>query len=96
MKNFRVLAILAIAIFTGVFVSACSSSDATSEIAKDNAETKKVEPIDQRGTKLGETAPDFELTSVKGEKVSFAGLKGKPSVLVFWSYYCRVREEEAP
>ncbi|MBI5118270.1 redoxin domain-containing protein [Candidatus Poribacteria bacterium] len=34
---------------------------------------------------VGVQAPQFELASVTGEKVSLAGFKGKPMLIKFWS-----------
>lgn len=34
------------------------------------------------------TAPDFELTSLEGDKVSLHSLKGTPVILNFWSTWC--------
>ncbi len=97
MSKLKLASLIIIGIVAGFVISACTSSNATESI-KQNREnsTKKVQPIDKRGTKLGDLAPDFELTKVSGEKVSFESLKGKPAVLVFWLYYCPVCEEEAP
>lgn len=96
MKKFNLIAILLLTIAIAVF-SACSTSNATVKDTADNkAETKQAKTTEKRGTQLGNIAPEFELNSVKGEKVSFESLKGNPSVLVFWSYYCPVCEEEAP
>ncbi len=34
----------------------------------------------------GKPAPDFELTSLDGDKVKLSRLEGKPVVLAFWAY----------
>lgn len=38
----------------------------------------------------GEDAPTFALRTLDGERVSTEGLKGKPTVLVFWAPWCTV------
>jgi cytochrome c biogenesis protein CcmG/thiol:disulfide interchange protein DsbE len=37
---------------------------------------------------VGRPAPDFDLTTLEGEKIALFSLKGKPVVLNFWSTWC--------
>jgi peroxiredoxin len=48
------------------------------------------------GAQVGNLAPDFQLSSVDGGRVSLADLRGKPAVIVFWSAWCPLCREEAP
>lgn len=41
-------------------------------------------------------APDFELTSIKGEKVSLSSFRGKTVIINFWTKTCRPCLEEMP
>ena len=40
-------------------------------------------PLDSQVVPVGSEAPDFTLTAIDGSKVTLAGLRGKPVVLVF-------------
>lgn len=42
-------------------------------------------PEDELGLKIGETPPDFELTTVSGDLVRLSDLKGKKVILNFWT-----------
>ena len=44
---------------------------------------------------IGETAPNFTLTTFKGEQINLEDLKGKVVVLNFWASWCKPCEEEA-
>jgi cytochrome c biogenesis protein CcmG, thiol:disulfide interchange protein DsbE len=46
--------------------------------------------------KVGEIAPDFQLSNVEGEMVTLAGLEGKPSVITFWATWCGICISELP
>lgn len=48
------------------------------------------------GLKVGELAPDFELTSLKGEKVKLSDFKGKKVFLNFWATWCPPCRVEMP
>lgn len=48
------------------------------------------------GIKIGQLAPDFELTSLKGEPVKLSDFRGKKVVLNFWATWCPPCRDEMP
>ncbi|QHJ70724.1 redoxin domain-containing protein [Planococcus halotolerans] len=52
-------------------------------------------PTDE-GLAKGETAPDFELTTLAGESVRLSDYKGKKVILNFWATWCPPCRAEMP
>jgi peroxiredoxin len=49
-----------------------------------------------KGPKLKDTAPNFELENLKGEKVQLKDLRGKVVLVNFWGTWCKPCEKEMP
>ena len=74
---------------------------------KKNVDTEESFADEQRGVDLvdvtaeeglvkGDMAPDFELTTLDGEKVQLSDLKGKKIIVNFWATWCPPCKAEMP
>ncbi|AIF42492.1 peroxiredoxin [Virgibacillus sp. SK37] len=80
----------------GLINSAPNSSE-TIQMEKKTAmvHTSQTEKA-MEGTEIGETAPDFELTTTDEEKVKLSDYRGKKVMLNFWATWCPPCREEIP
>jgi cytochrome c biogenesis protein CcmG, thiol:disulfide interchange protein DsbE len=46
--------------------------------------------------KVGELAPDFQLSSATGEAVTRSSLSGQPTIITFWATWCGICASELP
>jgi len=99
MKDLFDLGKLAIVLVLGIFVlTGCGvSGDSKPAAVQTNDPASNSSPAAaERGTKIGQIAPDFELEKAGGGTISSKDLEGNPAVLVFWTAWCPVCKEEAP
>ena len=59
-----------------------------SSISDMTKETTSQQPSTNIGMDVGEIAPDFELMTLKGEKMKLSQFRGKKVVLNFWASWC--------
>jgi peroxiredoxin len=52
--------------------------------------------LNERIVKAGDTAPDFSLTTERGQKITATNFGGKVLVLHFWASWCEPCREEVP
>ncbi|WP_164668841.1 TlpA family protein disulfide reductase [Virgibacillus doumboii] len=97
-----------IVIILGMFAWAvydfASSTDNTAETSKNEATASEgqgeasgdVDKTDTVGLNIGDTAPDFQLTTLNGEKVKLSDYRGGPVMLNFWATWCPPCRAEMP
>lgn len=86
----------------GIKDKASSSSEQVEQL--DNNETDKEERSQNKsgeamikeGLEKGDLAPDFELETLEGEKVSLSDFRGKRVMLNFWATWCPPCRAEMP
>lgn len=90
--NYKIIVLISFLVAVAVAGAACSAGNSKSPTATGpaNAELGRV------GANVGNIAPDFKLAKMDGSEVALADLRGKPSVLIFWTAWCPVCKEEAP
>lgn len=79
---------LAVGVVTWVVVAGSDGNDSSSAIVPDG--------VRNGGPRVGDTAPDFTLTTLDGETVSLSDYQGQPIVLNFWASWCNACREEFP
>ncbi|RPF55888.1 TlpA disulfide reductase family protein [Aquisalibacillus elongatus] len=52
--------------------------------------------IEQGGTDVGDTAPNFQLKNIEGETVQLADFRGKKVFMNFWASWCDPCKDEMP
>ncbi|MGJ7035964.1 TlpA family protein disulfide reductase [Anoxybacillus eryuanensis] len=75
-------------IFASIFIFA-PISDTTNEVTSEQSGTNV-------GINVGKMAPDFELMTLKGEKVQLSQFRGKKVILNFWASWCPPCRAEMP
>jgi peroxiredoxin len=90
--TYKIAVLVTLLVAVGVAVSGCSVSNSNSTTA---TAPKSTEPA-RNGARVGNPAPDFQLTKMDGSQVGLGDLRGKPAVLIFWTAWCPVCKEEAP
>lgn len=95
MSKLKIIALISGLLLTGLILAGCSASgsktnEGSAPAAANNAPSNRI------GTKVGDTAPDFQLAGLDGAQLKLADLHGQPAVLIFWTAWCPVCKEEAP
>lgn len=86
-----IAAVLLISLLTVAIVQAMDKKQ------EQTAGSKNVNKTSQIGTlKIGAKAPNFELTTLTGEKMKLSDYKGKKIMLNFWATWCPPCKAEMP
>jgi peroxiredoxin len=90
--SYKIAVLISLLVTVGVAGTGCSVSNSKSTTATGptNAAPAK------EGTGVGNPAPEFQLTTMDGSQVALSELRGKPTVLIFWTAWCPVCKEESP
>lgn len=92
MNRLTVFITIAILAALAIGSAACGTGTAKTDGMEAPATAERAE----RGTAVGQLAPDFELTKTDGTPISLKELEGNPAMIVFWTAWCPVCKEEAP
>jgi peroxiredoxin len=90
--SYKIAVLITLLVVVGVAGTGCSvsNSNSTTATGPTNAEPAR------DGARVGNPAPEFQLTKMDGSQVALSELHGKPTVLIFWTAWCPVCKEEAP
>ncbi len=90
------LLILAASIFLSINIAAQNKTKLTKEEFELFAERQDSIKKAQKDALFKQKAPDFDLVTISGEKISLSELKGKVVVLNFWFTTCKPCIKEIP
>lgn len=90
------LSIAALLIGTMIVIMVKSNIEQLEPIDEPLATGGSTKPTEEPGLKIGETPPDFELTTISGDLIKLSDLKGRKVVLNFWTSWCTWCKAEMP
>ncbi len=86
MKITRTAAGMVVILFSlGIFLSGCTKDKSNHELTEKTPIAELMAAMNIKHITQPTGAPDFELFSVKGQKVSLSQYRGKVVLLSFWS-----------
>jgi peroxiredoxin len=97
--NKRNFALAVVALLIGIFLVNVFQDQQEKKERKEAAQLAE-ESMDLsnagKGLAKGDSAPDFELTTLEGEKVKLSDYKGQKVILNFWATWCPPCKAEMP
>ncbi|MCM3571249.1 redoxin domain-containing protein [Neobacillus mesonae] len=97
-KKFPFIAIIVLAgaiIFVNLWKPSITEGDKKT-VEKDISADEDVPGVDLTQVQEGNSAPDFELTTLEGDKIKLSDYKGKKVILNFWATWCPPCKAEMP
>lgn len=94
MQSRRINKLGFIVVLGALATASCWKQNETRSPQIEPKDTKVVEMA--RGTSIGQIAPDFDLETSSGDRISLKDLNGIPAVIVFWTAWCPACKDEAP
>ncbi|QWC22366.1 redoxin domain-containing protein [Bacillus haikouensis] len=99
--NKRNFALAIVALLVGIFLvnlfqdqQEKKDKEEAAQLAKESMDLSNAAA--EEGLSKGASAPDFELTTLNGEKVKLSDYKGKKVILNFWATWCPPCKAEMP
>lgn len=95
--NKRIFGVILLLVLGGIFAyNAFIKNDDPTSSNNQMDQGGVIMPEEAAGIAVGEQAPDFELSTLEGEKIRLSDLEGQKVILNFWASWCPPCKKEMP